>query len=69
MSETKKRYMACARCRGTVFEIYGEESISDRTKDELRPYSTIPGVSVFRCLKCGLENCTIGIFESSPDVV
>lgn len=61
--QTKKRYMACCKCRGTKFEIYREECIHDRTLDELEPYGVMPHVSRFRCLGCGLENCTIGTFE------
>ena len=69
MNEIRKRYMACERCRGTVLEIYREECIHDKTQDELKPYGIMNNVSRFRCLGCGLENCTIGIFEhDSGDV-
>ena len=60
----RKRYMACGRCRGTVFEMYREECIHERTPDELKLYSIMPRVTRFRCVNCGLENNTIGIFKS-----
>jgi hypothetical protein len=65
MTEIKKRYMACVRCRGTSFEVYQEEIINEHTQDEIKGFSFTfgsHGVTRLRCLSCGLENSTVGIF-------
>lgn len=56
--------MACLKCRGTAFEVYHEEQIHDKTPDEMQCYSiNVGGLTRFRCIHCGLENSTIGIFR------
>lgn len=64
--DINKRYMACRKCRGTSFEIYNEEQISDFTQDEVIAFGLnlgASGTTRFRCLNCGLENSTLGIFK------
>jgi len=61
----KKRYMTCRKCNGTNFEIYNEEVVTEDTND-ITPFALYLGASAttrFRCLKCGLENSTVGMLE------
>jgi len=64
--DIKKRYMACARCRSTAFEVYHEEKITKHTQDEVKGFAFYlgsSGITRLRCLECGLENSTIAIFK------
>jgi len=52
----KKRFMACAQCGGTSFEVFHEEMIHKTTQDELPGFFFDLGAcptTQIRCLECG----------------
>ena len=57
--------MACSKCLGTTFEVCLIDMVNNNTPQEIKEFHLNMGDDSVRrrCVNCGLENSTIGIFK------